>query len=50
MKKCLLCKDKTETGAIVSLQGDIMCMDCYLKFLEMKRTAKELFKYNPRFK
>lgn len=49
MKKCLMCKSKTETGAIVSPQGDVMCMDCYLKFLNMKRMAKFMMKFNPRF-
>ena len=50
MKKCLMCKSKTETGAIVSPQGDVMCMDCYLKFLNMKKLAKIMYKFNPRWK
>lgn len=47
--KCLMCKEKIESGVVVTDLGDTLCMDCYMKFLEYNQTAKLMMKYNPRF-
>lgn len=49
MKKCIMCKEKVNSGVEVG-NNNITCYQCYAEFIGYtKEVAEELKKFNPRY-